>query len=718
MKAGRTVAVLLIVGLVLGTPWSTPTSAGARAARGSHHPATSGPTLNLIAPPTIAGPASPFTLRLSVSGDASPAALSVSITVYEALSTPTAFAETLGGSPVGSTLARSGAIPWTSLSHDPDSPNGVDLSVPVTAGGVAGAGTGPFAVDLHCPLGSCGGVYPVQLELTDTVSHTTSRLLSYLAYTEPSADTEPLRLALVVPLSLPATNTSPGGTVAGSSLTGLIDLMDAISGPRATVPLTLAPSPATLVALHGDLGAKARSALSSLVALTAESDRQSVCGSFAPVNASSVVTEGADGTTELVQQVRRGAQVLATIAGLHSACTTTGAWVSDTTLDDAALSALGSLGYDDTVVPPSAVAGPALATTPTRRFTWVGEPRTATGILSDPPLSSLLDSTSGGDPALVADQLLAELEFDYTEAPYAPGPRGVVVAPPAGEPADPAVLSDVLDGLQGNPMVAPVTLATLFSQVSVGGTVGRFSQPSPRRPAVAAGPTGPPASAIAAARHQWVGFAAAVSGSSTGTAVATSLDDLLLESESLELTPAGQRAALSRFDGALHGQLALLSVTSRDVRLTARTGNVPITVVKTAPYPVEAILTVTSDKIAFSTGGSQIANSECRTPVVTTSAGRSSESTRCTFVHGTNAVYIEMRSRVSGDFRMQVTLTSPRAGLGLASGQLTVRSMSTSAAAIALSVAAVAVLLFWWGRTLWRNRRTRRGAHRAGAGGS
>ena len=189
-----------------------------------------------------------------------------------------------------------------------------------------------------------------------------------------------------------------------------------------------------------------------------------------------------------------------------------------------------------------------------------------------------------------------------------------------------------------------------------------------------------------------------------------------------KLTPAEQRADLTRFDAALRSQLALLSVTSRDVRLTARTGNVPITVVKTAAYPVEAVLTVTSDKIAFSTGGAQVPNTECGRPVVTTSAGRSSDSLHCTFVHATNAVYIEMRSRVSGDFRMQVTLTSPRAGLELASGQLTVRSMSTSAAAIALSVAAGAVLLFWWGRTFWRNRRSHRGAHRgahrAGAGGT
>jgi hypothetical protein len=76
-----------------------------------------------------------------------------------------------------------------------------------------------------------------------------------------------------------------------------------------------------------------------------------------------------------------------------------------------------------------------------------------------------------------------------------------------------------------------------------------------------------------------------------------------------------------------------------------------------------------------------------------------------------------MRSRVSGDFRMSIALNSPHGGLQLAGGQVTVQSTSTSAVAIALSVAAGAVLLGWWGRTVWRNRRTRRGAHRMRSGG-
>jgi hypothetical protein len=691
---------------------------GSAGAAGPGHSGQSGPTLTLLAPPSIAGPAAPFALRLGVSGAVSHSDLSLGITVYRSVSDPTEFDETLGGTPVEPIDDRSGAIALSSLAADPvDSQNGVDLSVPVTAGGTAGAGTGPFTADLKCPLGSCGGVYPVQLTLTDTLSHVvTSRLLTYLVYTDPSADIEPLRFALVLPLVLPPAPDSSSGSapaVTSSSLDTLSGLMNAITGPQSVVPLTIAPGPATVGVLAADHGPRARAALASLVSLTDETDRETLCGPFVPVDANELVTTTTGGTSELARQVRRGAEVLATVPGLRTAdCTTDNAWVTNGTLDPPALAALAALGYTDIVVPPSAVAGPTPSTTPTRRFTLGSPSHPGNAMLSDPESSDRLRPTPDTDPALAADQILAGLELDYYEAPNTERARGVVAVPPTTGSADPSVVADLLHGLQGNPMVDAVTLATLFSDVPVGGTVGTFTQPSSRRPAPVAAADGLPALAIAAARLQWTGFASTVSHSSVGRAETASLDDLLLEAESQELTPSQQRAAVGRFDDTFRRQLDLLSITSREVRLTARTGSVPITVIKNAPYPVEAVLTVTSDKIAFSTGGAQVPDSECRAPVITESAGRSSVSTLCTFAHGTNAVYIEMRSRVSGDFRMSVTLNSPQSDLLLASGQLTVRSMSTSAVAIALTVVAAAVLFGWWARTLWRNRRTRRGAHR------
>ena len=77
----------------------------------------------------------------------------------------------------------------------------------------------------------------------------------------------------------------------------------------------------------------------------------------------------------------------------------------------------------------------------------------------------------------------------------------------------------------------------------------------------------------------------------------------------------------------------------------------------------------------------------------------------------TNAVYLDMRARATGDFRLDVTFTSPAGGLVLASTHVTVRSVSTSLVAVGLSAAAVVVLLVWWGRTVWRRHPAARGAH-------
>jgi hypothetical protein len=101
----------------------------------------------------------------------------------------------------------------------------------------------------------------------------------------------------------------------------------------------------------------------------------------------------------------------------------------------------------------------------------------------------------------------------------------------------------------------------------------------------------------------------------------------------------------------------------------------------------------------------------CKAPKVQSSAGRSTFSALCTLNHSTNAVYVNMQSRTSGDFEIDVTLKSPEGNLILAGGQLTVRSLSTSAVAIALSAGAALVLVVWWGRTLWRGGKRRRGVH-------
>ncbi len=311
-------------------------------------------------------------------------------------------------------------------------------------------------------------------------------------------------------------------------------------------------------------------------------------------------------------------------------------------------------------------------------------------------------------------QLLAEASLIYYEVPNLRGPggtptvRGVVAVPPAAWAPGASFVSSVLSGLTDNPVLQPVTVDQLFTQVAVGAD----NEATARHvvPPTTAGVQARTVRAIRAARARQSGFASAVAGSAAGATTAQVTDDLLLAAESSLLSARQQQAAVAGFNTALDQRLRGLGVRSDTIRLTAGTASVPITLLRNTGYPVTVVVRLTSDKLRFPMAHSQEPGAMCKAPHIQSSAQRSSFSALCTLDHATNAVYVNMSSRASGDFQIHVALESPRGNLVLAGGQLTVRSLSTSAVAIALSVGAVLVLLLWWGRTLWRGK-TRRGAH-------
>ncbi|HTZ09600.1 MAG TPA: hypothetical protein VMB72_11025, partial [Acidimicrobiales bacterium] len=247
--------------------------------------------------------------------------------------------------------------------------------------------------------------------------------------------------------------------------------------------------------------------------------------------------------------------------------------------------------------------------------------------------------------------------------------------------------------------------------------VGEDGQATTRRPAPTA-PVAVPARSLRAARGKAQGFESAAGLSAAGAGTAGALDDLLLAAEARTLTLRQQEAALRGFTAALQGQLHLLSVRTDTIRLTASAANVPITLVRNTAYPVAVVVGLTSDKLRFPAPAQQAPGALCHRPRVTTTPGRSSFSALCVLDRPTDTVYVSMRARTAGDFRIHVTVGSPHPGLILAGGELTVRSLSTSAVAIALSAIAGAVLVAWWARTLWRAHWARRGAHSPAPTGS
>lgn len=690
MLAGAVLVGLVAPVAAAGTGWA----AGASSAGSGHSGTIPGGGLVLLSQTPWVASGQPMQLHLSL-GSQSHAGATLGITLYQRLTSRSAFAETVSGTSVGVPLAST-QVPAGSLPSDPQ--GGVDVTVPIASGDAPAAGTGQLDADLHCASGACGGVYPLRLQLASS-SGGRSQLITYVVYVDPPAATQKLRFALVVPFSSPPRPADRSGKV-GAIDTAQVARLETLTGALAghDMPVTLDPEGATMAGLATAGRPRARAALGAVTSLAGAPQRETLADSFVPVDATAMVSAGLSG--ELDDQVRRAGQLL---APMHP---TTGTWVATGALDQASMATLAQLGYHRLVVSPTAVSQAAGASlTQTRPFSLsAGRGPADVAVTSDPSLSAHLAAGTGAGAALAAYQLLADLALVYYEQPNLETPRGVVAVPPAGWAPSALFLDTVLSALPADPVVSPVTLEQVFTAVPLAtGTA--------RRPI---GPTGGatlPARQIRSARSRLSAFGGAVGD--TGLGEVRSLDDALLAAEDTGLRPGQQQQAVAGAGAALDAQLAKLSIRTDTIRLTSTAAKVPVTLVKQAGYTVSGRLEIVGDKVVFPAVDQQDPGAVCRDPSVQSSAERSRFECTATMGLPTNAVYVAMRARATGDFRLTVTLTSPNGGLVLASSHLTVRSMSTSLVAIGLSAAAVAVLLVWWGRTLWRGRR--RGAHSRGA---
>jgi hypothetical protein len=709
MRGALGAALVVVSALAFSAPASAASSSAA-----------SRNDLTLLSAPNYLTPGQPYVLRLTVPGGSARHGLYLDVSLYRCLGSRSAFDQTLQATPAGSSVS-SGPLAVSELPTDPQNTSGVDLVVPVAAGDTPPVGIGPFVAHLVCPVGYYG-VYPVRVQLLNASGTVLGNLTTYLVYSPP-ANPQPLRLALVVPVSAAVSRSGTRGATSmpSSQASALSQLVAALSDPATShVPLTIVPSPSTLASLAAATprSKQTSSAISFLGGLAGSAEKEVLCGPFVSIDPSAFVAAGL--TSELIRQVREGEAMLRQI--LHAPCAGRDTWVAHTTLTQSAIAALGALGYDHVVVPQSALAGPTPSYNIQRLFDLGnGRSQSVLAAMADPGLATRLQPGPRADSALYVHRLIAELEQIYFDAPNTTEPRGVVAVAPANWGDDPSFVSALLSALSDNPLVKPVTLADLFAPVPVGvpvgGRIGGVVQPETRRPASANAQSTLDGASVRATRARVDGFAAAVSSQSArGAFVAQAIDQLLLESESDDLSSAGRRSLIEETSAALDDQLDFLSVNAGQIRLASNAALVPITVSKRVSYPMSGVLEVTSDKLVFPEA-SQSPGSLCRSTRVETSQGRSSFYSLCVVDHSTNVIYVDMRTRVAGDFRVSVTFTSPTGGLTLASAQLTVRSTSLSAVSIALSVAAAAVLLAWWGRTVWRKRHGRdqkRPAHARG----
>jgi hypothetical protein len=579
---------------------------------------------------------------------------------------------------------------------------GFDLSLPVVVGGPATASTptaAPFTIHLVAVGGQCqsypAGVFPVRIQLVDTASGTPlGSFTTHLVYTDAPADTQRLRVGVALPVQVvqrASRAPSPAVLLArpAAALTTPPDAaVSAVSGTVATiatqhpaVPVTLQVSGQTVDLLAGTAHVSTLAQLGQLA--TSPDVHQLTEAPYAPVDASALV--GAGLGSELALQVARGIEVVdgATARPAPAPSAGLGPWVTGSSLDTATVTTLVADGFRQVVVPASSLSSVPADGSTTQPFLLDGaRGAQVAAMASDDDLSARFTSDPG-NPVLAAHQLVAELAQLYYERPNGITPRAVLAVAPASWSDNPAFVDALLGSLDGNPVVQAVTTSQAFAL---------FPVPTACRTGCRAigvgGGSGLPAAAIRAQRIRVNGFADAAVGARP---LAQQLGDLVLGGEAQALRPAQQSDVVANAGLAVDAQLGQLAVEGdQTITLTASSGLVPVTVVSGAGYPVSGSLALSSDKLLFPNGETQWTRAVVLLP------------------RQSNVVYVRVRTRTSGAFRLDVSLWSPDGTLHLGAGQLSVRSTSSSVVGVILTVGAIGVLAVWWFRTSMRRRAARR----------
>ena len=653
-RAARLLAAVLVVATAAIVPGGAP-AAGAQAEDN---------TMRLASQTSWVGPGEELALRLDITTDRAADEVELAVAVYRRLTNRSEFRRTLDDPPRGNPITT---VPPTRLSElTPDAAGAVGVRLPIQD---PDQPADPTRLRL-----TREGVYPVRVELREAGGgDTLAGLTTHMVYTRPpQPGGYPLQVAMVLPVHAPPALRPDGqrqlSSRSASGLRALAQSLEAYPG----VPLTLLPTPETLLTLSDS----ARDLDKETVATLAASlqGRQIAAATFVPVTLSSFATGGL--ASEVVIQLDRGSEVIEQTLGRRPDART---WVAGADLDERATNLLRQQQVDRLVVPEDRLE-------PIERTLTLAQPfeidaravRRPVALAADAGLLSHFEAT--GDPVLAAHHFLADLSVVYQDQPSRP--RALVVVPPRSWRPQRAFLDSVLSGLSTATVLKGATVDEAFATVKPATTP--TGAPLVRRLTPAPDPPQLPASDILAARRRLVSFASMLTPEN---ALDDRMEQLLLLAEGEGLRAARRRQFLDGLDSRVKSQTdAVLVPGHRSITLTARDGEIPVTVLSKTGYPMKVQIRVASDKLDFPNG-----------------AVRDVDLTR-----RSTTERFSVRARTSGSFPLRVTLVSPDGELALGASRFTVRSTAASGVGIVLSIGAGAFLMVWWGRHLVRGRRNRR----------
>ncbi len=660
-------AVAFAIGLVVAAT-SAPLSAHAQEA--------AAPSLLLVAQDPWTPNGGVVTLRLRASG--APSGLELALTTHDQVRSRNGFDETTTGGDLGPTLGRF-QVPFDAVPLDAASDTRV-LAVPLD--------------ELNARLNlrqSGSGVFPLEVDLRTSDNQSLSRFVTHLVVADVDAAGalvvgRPLDFAWVWPLSadpayLPDGSADPA-VVTELFSTGRLGRQAAYIGDHPDVPLTLAPSPETLDAWTtlgtGDLDL----AVGASQIAGARPHHQVLAGPFVPLDLPSLLANGFAGP--IPDELARGASTLEQLLGPVDPTT-----ALPGPLDGASLAALRAAQVRRLVVDGSALTRFDEQFTSARPFTLQtapDDPSTATTVLaSDVGLQRFL--VSEDPPALRAARLLAGLAVIAGEQPN--HARGVAVVNPARWDAPAELVTPLLAGLRGNPLVRPVTVDQLFADVPVATEGDVDDAPRIIRTLEPYSPPAPPVTPSRYYRALVERDAVASLFPATDARVQRGNRALLASLSSAWVDPEGRRKATALLTGigaSVDGYLSNIHVPLRStVTFTSNAADLPISFDNETGQPVRVRVRLESNRLLFPDGAERVVELPPR--------------------NHTERIRVETRS--PGTFPVTVVVETED-GLPIQTTRISVRSSVVSGVGVVLMIGAAVFLAAWWGWDIPRRRRHKR----------
>lgn len=551
---------------------------------------------------------------------------------------------------------------------------------PITAGSSTKLAL-PLAEQWPAPDGGTvlteSGIYPVQIEAIDArgtrLNSITTHLLRLPSVTTP---TTPLSVAATVIVDAPL-EVSADGTprLSQNDLDRARQQFQLLSRAGST-PLTLAATPFVVqsVADSGETSVRA-----------VAPGRQTLSRPYVAIDAGSLDAAGRDST--IGQEFDQGDTLVASIFETTPDRRTL---VIDQTVTPSALNHFAQIGAQSIVLQSSQIRSSMVSDGPavlTNRFIVESENNTAFAAMANDDVASLRFLVTS-DPILGAHHALAEVMMLHEEQP---GPdRGVALTIPAA--TDIGALAEFLDaladptgvasGAPGNSVIQPVSLDGLFTRTAIA--------TNNRGPIVRSWTSEEPSDLgeypLLLEQSQWnlIGLRSMLPN---GPELVDPIERTVLASADLSLSSAARAGVLDNAAAQLQALTSAITLPAdQKVTLTSSSGKIPLVITNALPVDAMVRITVRSPKLEFPEG--------------TTYEIALAPST-------TTRTDIEVTTKASGAFPLDVTITSAGGVLPVTGSRIDVRSTAISGFGLFLSIGAGVFLLIWWGRHFRHTRRAR-----------